>query len=83
MWFRLQKACHSDVGCCRLQKACHSNGRLLQASESMSFLCWTVRGHGIYAFWSRHIKLLPLKPPPIDSRLRTCLRWNDIVGLLK
>ena len=33
----------------------------------MSSLCWTVRGLGIYAFWSRLLNVFVFEPPPIDS----------------
>ena len=56
---------------------------LLQALSGMSSL-WGREGKGMGSMSDEavHIKLLSIKPPPIDSRLPTFLRWNDIGGLL-
>ena len=52
-----------------------------QASTGMSSLGRLVgKGKGSIAVEAVMLRILPFAPPPIDSRSRTCLRWNDMGG---
>ncbi len=54
---------------------------LLQTSSGMSSL-WGQEGKGMGSMLGEavQLRLIFLEPPPIDSRLPTFLRWNDIGG---